>query len=349
MSAKARRMRSHIALAALACLLVGGQAHAQVGPNGEIDGLTAKFVDVNGVRTRYYDYGQGEAIVLAHGGEPYGPSSSANTWSRNIRSLARKFRVLAVDRLAQGMTGNPKDDGDFSIQGEAEHMYQFIRAMKLDKVHLVGSSSGGAVMFRLALEHPEIVKTFTAVDSGPSGASVPTSPGPTRLDALLAKCPPDRTSDEFGKCRTLSLAYSPDTVPPDFLKAQLWMRNLPKAVEARKRWTAIRAEPQRQAEERAYRERIAEKARSGALQVPILIYGGKQDPLHWGADEPHALRMELDFFDIVGAKNPRVKCIIVNKAGHLPHQEQPEQFNADLIQFIEFWNSNPKASESAAR
>jgi pimeloyl-ACP methyl ester carboxylesterase len=122
------------------------------------------------------------------------------------------------------------------------------------------------------------------------------------------------------------------------------MRNLPKTVEARKRLAAIRANPQRAAEDRAYRERIAEKARSGVLQVPILIYGGKQDPLHWGADDPHALRLELDFFDIVGAKNARVRFIIVNHAGHLPYQEQPQQFNADLIQFITFWNSTSSTS-----
>jgi len=141
----------------------------------------------------------------------------------------------------------------------------------------------------------------------------------------------------------LALAYSPDMAAPDFLKAQLWMRNLPKAVEARKRSAAIGAQPQHEAQERPYRERIEEKARSGVLQVPILIYGGKQDPLHWGASDPHALRIEQDFFDFVGAKNARVKFIIINHAGHLPHQEQPEQFNADLIQFIEYWNKNAKS------
>jgi 2-hydroxy-6-oxonona-2,4-dienedioate hydrolase len=333
-----RRIRSQFALITLTYLLLGSNAHAQTGPNGEIDGLTAKFVDVNGVRTRYYDYGRGEAIVLAHGGQPFGLSSSANTWSKNIRDLAKRFRVLAVDRLAQGMTDNPKDDRDLSIAGQVEHMYQFIRAMKLEKVHVVGHSSGSNIMFSLAVEHPEIVKTLTAVDGGPSGA-VQTSPGPRKIDALLAKCPADQNSAEYGECRTLALAYAPASIAPEFLRAQRWMRNLPKAVQARKRSATIRADPQREVEERAYRERIAEKARSGVLQVPIMIYGGKQDLLHWNADDPHALRRELDFFDIVGAKNPRVKFIIINHAGHLPHQEQPQQFNNDLIQFIAFWNS----------
>jgi len=42
---------------------VSGQA-----PNGEIAGLKAKFIDVQGVRTRYYEYGAGEPIVFVHTG-----------------------------------------------------------------------------------------------------------------------------------------------------------------------------------------------------------------------------------------------------------------------------------------
>jgi hypothetical protein len=104
MAATPRRIRSHITLA-LFCLTVGSHMHAQVGLNGEVDGLTAKFVDVNGAKTRYYDYGGGDTIVLAGVG-----ASGANLWSRNIRGLAKKFRVLAADELADGMTDGPKDD-----------------------------------------------------------------------------------------------------------------------------------------------------------------------------------------------------------------------------------------------
>jgi pimeloyl-ACP methyl ester carboxylesterase len=98
---------------------------------------------------------------------------------------------------------------------------------------------------------------------------------------------------------------------------------------------------QSQAAERAYRERILDKARSGALQVPILLYNGKQDVFDWQAEAPHAdMRGGIAFFDMVGAKNPRVKLIVINDAGHFVSREHPEQFNADLIQFIEYWNSN---------
>jgi 2-hydroxy-6-oxonona-2,4-dienedioate hydrolase len=347
MAVTARGIKWRGMLAALFCLILGSHTHAQVGPNGEVDGLTAKFVDVNGIRTRYYDYGQGEAIVLVHGGDPGNVlSSSANTWARNIRPLARKFRVLALDRLGQGMTANPTDDGDFGVQAEVEHIHQFIRAMKLDKVHLVGHSTGGARVYHVALQHPEIVKTLTAVASA-GGESAITASGESRLNAIVAKCPPaDATNADSLRCRSMALAYSPspEMFSTDFLKAQQWMANLPKAAEARNSVAAIRASgSQREATERDYVDRMRERARSGALQMPILIYGGKQDPLHWDVADAHALQREMGFFDVVGATNPRVKFIIINKCGHLPHREQPQQFNADLIQFIEFWNGKPKS------
>lgn len=62
-SAPSRSMRAPLTFAAVFCLLIGGHAPAEVRPNSEVDGLAAKFVDVKGVRTRHYDYGEGEAML----------------------------------------------------------------------------------------------------------------------------------------------------------------------------------------------------------------------------------------------------------------------------------------------
>jgi alpha-beta hydrolase superfamily lysophospholipase len=105
---------------------------------------------VKGVATRYYDEGQGEPMVLIHGGMTAG-SSTANVWSRNIPGLAKRFHVLAVDRLGSGLTGNPLTDPDYAYSGQVEHIYQFIQTMKLGRVHLVGHSAGGAIAFYVAV------------------------------------------------------------------------------------------------------------------------------------------------------------------------------------------------------
>lgn len=344
-----RIVRIGAAAIALSVFFADVPARAQVGPNGEIDGLTAKFVDVNGVRTRYYDYGHGEVILLIHGGM-IGGSSTANNWSRNIPGLAKRFRVVALDRLAQGMTGNPKDDADFTNEGTARHVYEFIQAMKLKTVHLVGHSSGGGIAFYVAVEHPEIATTLTVISAGPQ--MPPAGEGPTTFDATLAKCPLDTTSYEHLKCRLLALGHTPQTFPPDYEKADEFMGNLAKSVEGRKRMAARRAAnpgwPGKQND--AYRQRAWEQARAGVLQMPILIFTGKQDTLSWDAKDAHAMmRRELGFFDIVGTKNSRVKMAIINEAGHFPYREHPEEFNAELTSFIEFWSRHSQATGGSTR
>jgi pimeloyl-ACP methyl ester carboxylesterase len=207
-------------------------------------------------------------------------------------------------------------------------------------VHLVGHSSGGALVFYLALQHPEIVKTLTIVAHGPE--TPPAGEGPTKFEPLLAKCPPPPGYD-YAYCRLQALGYSPNTFPPEFMKADAWMSRQAVAVSARKRMDALGASRPQAAggsDSNAMRDEAWDKARNGALQMPILIYAGKQDPLGWAAaDAGSLMRGELGFFDIVGAKNPRVQMIVVNQAGHFPYREHPEQFNADLAGFIDFWNA----------
>jgi pimeloyl-ACP methyl ester carboxylesterase len=95
-----------------------------------------------------------------------GVQQSADLWSRNIRGLAKKFRVLAIDELRRGMTDAPKDDKDLGLAGQVEHLYQFMRAMQLKRAHLVGISNAGFAMLAVALEHPDVVKTLTWVSVG---------------------------------------------------------------------------------------------------------------------------------------------------------------------------------------
>ena len=52
----------------------------------------------------------------------------------------------------------------------------------------------------------------------------------------------------------------------------------------------------------------------GILQVPILLYWGRNDPSAT-VDAGYAL------FDVLGAKNPRVRMYVVNDAGHFHFRE----------------------------
>ena len=129
----------------------------QVSPTASLCGCEAKFIDVDGIRTRYYDVGQGEPLVLCHG-HGWDGSAGANVWTLNIGGLSKHFRVLAADKLGSGMTGNPKTDDGFTIQNQVAHMWGFVEALGLDKVHMVGQSRGGYLAGRVTLEHQDRVR-----------------------------------------------------------------------------------------------------------------------------------------------------------------------------------------------
>jgi len=307
---------------------------AAANPDGSIDGLKAKFIDVNGVRTRYYEYGQGEPVVLIHGGAQ-AAASTANVFSRNIAGLAKRFHVFAMDRLASGMTGNPSDDNGYNQQGEIEFIYAFIQTMKLGQVHLVGHSAGGGLAFYLAVQHPEIVRTLTILAMGPEDPPTKTS----KLDTLLKKCP-DQSQYEGLKCRLALLGWLPDTFPEEYWEADRFMSSLAKSKEARAK---LAAGSGRMADFPAWRQKMWDRAKDGVLQMPVLMVAGKNDILDWGENDPGArLEGELGLFDIIGTKNMKVQMIVYNNSGHFMYREHPEQFNQDYINFVDYWQHDPK-------
>ncbi|HSL23923.1 MAG TPA: alpha/beta hydrolase [Vicinamibacterales bacterium] len=321
-----------------ACSLLPPAAAAQpagVAPDGSIAGLTAKFVDVDGVRTRYYEAGQGEPLLLLHG-EGWSGHSSANTWSKNIPGLSRRFHVFAPDKLASGLTGNPKDDKDYNIQGEVAHMFRFIQTMRLDKVHVVGQSRGGGLAFFLSVAHPEVVRTLVIVDSNTAAPDT----GPTDRQKVLASCPKEPDAEEW-KCRLRAISFLPDVAfDNQFFATGAYLASLPKARETVAKIAAGAGEPLRSQFD-SWKKEVHERVRKERiLHMPTLLY--------WGRNDPSAmLRNGLALLDVVSEQNPRVRMLIANHAGHFHYREYPEEFNANVINFIEYWNGRAVPSQSS--
>jgi pimeloyl-ACP methyl ester carboxylesterase len=84
----------------------------------------AKFVEVLGIRTRYFEAGSGAPLVLLHGGNFGGILSAdcAANFDRNIEGLSSCARVIAVDRLGQGLTDNPVRLQDYTMTTVVAHV-----------------------------------------------------------------------------------------------------------------------------------------------------------------------------------------------------------------------------------
>ena len=79
------------------------------------------FIDVDGIRTRYYDEGTGSPILMIQGGD-FRSYATADDWSRNIGPLSSSNRVLAIDKLGKGHTDNPRSDADYTLTASAAHI-----------------------------------------------------------------------------------------------------------------------------------------------------------------------------------------------------------------------------------
>jgi 2-hydroxy-6-oxonona-2,4-dienedioate hydrolase len=316
-----------IAVALLLSVVGARPARAELTTNGEVAGLRAQFIDVNGIRTRYYEMGQGEAMVLVHG-EGWSGHSSANVWSKDIPLFAKRFHVLAPDKVGSGMTDNPANDNDLNIQGEVDHIYDFIRVMKLGMVHLIGEARGGGCVLFLALQHPEVVRDLVIVDSN---AAAPE--GPVGRDEAPGKClkEPDW---EAWKCRTLALSSLPEEAFDDeYFIAGKYMSLLPKSQETGAKLKAGAGGELATGDgfnkwKAEWYERIEKE---GVLQVPVLIYWGRNDP-------SAAIANGQALYDLIAKENPHVRMIIADNAGHFPFREYPEDFASKVTDFIDHAN-----------
>ncbi len=116
-------------------------------------------------RVHYYEGepripGGGVPLVLVHGLGDRGES-----WAPMLKRLKKAgFHVYAPDLLGYGRSPKPAD-GDYSMEGEAKFVYDFIQALGLQKTELGGWSMGGWVALDLAHDHPEVLDRVVIFDA----------------------------------------------------------------------------------------------------------------------------------------------------------------------------------------
>ena len=98
-----------------------------------------KTTVVDGLATGYLEAGDGDPIVLLHGGE-FGASAEFG-WERNIAALAAHYRVLAPDMLGFGLSAKVIDFVDGRGM-RIRHVARFCAALGIESAHFVGNSMG---------------------------------------------------------------------------------------------------------------------------------------------------------------------------------------------------------------
>ncbi|MGE3150775.1 MAG: alpha/beta fold hydrolase [Pseudorhodoplanes sp.] len=126
--------------------------------------MKERYIDAGGLRTCYYDEGQGPTIVLIHGAA-LGDDAYV-TWYRNIEALKKSYRVIAFDQVCFGRTELPKD-GKYKDRTErVDHAIAFLKALNIKDACLIGHSEGAFISCRIAILEPSLVSRLVIVTSG---------------------------------------------------------------------------------------------------------------------------------------------------------------------------------------
>src|ERR1700730_1181638 len=99
---------------------------------------------VDGLVTSYLEAGQGDPVVLLHGGG-FGVSADLG-WERNIAALAAHHRVRALDMLGFGDSAKVVDFNDGRGM-RIRHISKFCAAVGVESAHFVGNSMGAVNLF----------------------------------------------------------------------------------------------------------------------------------------------------------------------------------------------------------
>ena len=265
-----------------------------------------KTVLVDGLVTSYLEAGQGDPVVLLHGGE-FGASAELG-WERNIAALAAHHRVLAPDMLGFGGTAKVVDFNDGRGM-RIRHIARFCEVLAVESAHFVGNSMGAVNMFVDATSESPLLpmRSMVTICGGGEIQRNEHSAALYDYDATLA-----------GMRKVVEALFYDPAFPADdeYVQRRYESSIAPGAWEAlaAARFRRPGLEPPPLPSSTRPYERIA---------VPTLVVEGGGDkllPSGWAAEIACQLRDG--------------RSVVVEKAGHCPQIEQPSAVNELLLEFL---------------
>ena len=289
--------------------------------------LHSGFVDLGSIRAHHTYGGHGSPVVFIHG---LG-SSGYMEWRQNLEPTAVRHRVFAPDLPGFGRSDKPR--ARYTIPFFARFVRRYMENRGLRSAAVVGTSLGGRVALEVALEETKLVRKLVLVNT--LGLGRPQVRGPQIAYGLV-------TLPRVGEAMMRAARDALRWAPPRFIR------------RVAGRYAGISSDLERTMDDEYLndlREMYGEDAFHDAylstirsLVNPRALIGGHHDvtrrlnelkipvQLIWGTDDPlfpvaHASRAHTL---IEGAR-----LAVIDRAGHTPQAERPEEFNRVLHDFLD--------------
>jgi aminoacrylate hydrolase len=248
----------------------------------------------------YEEHGQGEPLFLVSG-----LGGAAAYWKPNLPALAARYRVVIHDHRGAGQSTHSKMR--YSVEQMTDDLVKLMDHLKIERAHIVGHSTGGAIGQILAITRPERVKSLVLFATWTKADKFFRQLFAARRELLMKGGPAS-----YVRAGTLFL------YPPWFIKANekmldereaLAIASFPPPEVVASRIDAIVAF-----------DRTAELSK---IKTPTLVLCAKDDVI-----------TPAYFSEELARKIPGAKLVLMPQGGHCVSETVLEAFNATLLTFL---------------
>lgn len=270
-------------------------------------GAEPSFVTIHGRKMAYSEvspaHPKGTILLMT------GLAAKRYGWYKQFEVFGRYYRTIAIDH--RDISDSDAVTEAYTINDLADDAAAVLQALGVQRTHVLGISLGGFVALQLTLRHPELVEKLVLISTSAGGSThVPPS---QQMMEMLGR---SRQGVEIGELarsnyRLIMAPGYAESHPEELEKVAEIARYRPSSAQAYLR--QLQATLTHDASQELDR-----------IQVPTLVIHGDVDPLVVPENGEYLAQ------HIKGAKH-----IVYHNVGHVPIIECPEEFNRDILAFLE--------------
>lgn len=280
-----------------------------------------RFIQTNGIRMHFVEQGKGYPVLFIHGYPELWYS-----WRAQVPALAQAgFRAIAPDLRGYGETDKPPKIEDYAIKKIVGDIVGLLDALKIKKTVIVGHDWGGIIVWQVALMAPERIERVISLNTPYRGRAQARPIGDY-------KQPPGGRANYVLHYQEPGLAES--EIMPDVRK---WLDSTIRRLAKRTEFLTEK--------ELDYYTSAFQK---GGITGPINYY--RNINRNWETTPELAGKQVMQKSLIIMAENdpilipqsaegmekyvPNLTKKIIKECGHWTQQEQPEQVNSMIIEWL---------------
>lgn len=257
-------------------------------------------VSIGDAEIYYTDQGAGTPVLLVAG-----LGGAGNYWDPQVAAFSARHRTIVHDHRGTGKSTFSRID--YTVGQMTDDLVRFMDALKIERAHIVGHSTGGAMGQALAIDHPDRVDGLVLFSTW------------TKADPFLR-----RSLEARRLLATAAGAEAYVAAIPIFLHSSWWVNENADLLAARDKTAAAAFPPVEIAASRIDGILAFDReADLGRITAPTLVLCARDDfatPFYYSETLVRAIR---------GAR-----LVEFPTGGHASSQTMPDKFNAEVLGFL---------------